>query len=135
VSLHIGGGYDVAPPPAPIYVPPAPIYVEPAPAPIHEIGSFGTCPVPIEPHVLVRNAHESAPHAVPVVVAVRNPHLGRYGSRGCVESLVYVQVFVPPCPLRKLKVSPCRTKIELDYGDYEVEITSCDGHIDVEYDD
>ncbi len=136
VSLQIGGGYPVVPPP-PIYLEPAPapVYIAEPPARIHELGSFVTCPVPLEPHVLVRNAHEIAPGAIPVVIAVRNPHLGRFGSRGCVESVVYVQVFVPPCPLQRLKVSPCRTRIKLDYGDYDVEITSCDGHIDVEYDD
>ncbi|MEZ6060981.1 MAG: hypothetical protein R3C19_11515 [Planctomycetaceae bacterium] len=140
VSLQIGGTFPIVPPapvPAPVYtVPPVPTYpVVPAPAPVHEIGCIVTCPVPLERHVVVFNAQEIAPGAVPVTVAVRNPHLGPFGSPGCVESLVYVQVFVPPCPLQKLKVSPCRTMVELDYGDYEVEIRSCDGHIDVEYHD
>ncbi len=101
----------------------------------HELGQIVTCSVPLAPHVRVRNSHEIAPGACPVVVAVRDPHLGAWGSSGCVEALAYVQVLAPPVPLRKATVSPCRTVVELDYGDWEITVTSANGVIEVEYDD
>jgi hypothetical protein len=101
----------------------------------HQLGEIVTCHVPLESHVIVRNAHEIAPGAQPIVVAVRNPHLAAWGSYGCVEQLSYVQVFAPPCPLRNVTVSPCHTVIELDYGDFEITLRSGGGVIEVEYDD
>lgn len=131
VSLHFGHG-----PVAPIHTP---VTIAPPPAPIgvlpHALGQIVTCPVPLAPHVRVRNPHEIAPGAQPIVVAVRDPHLAAWGSHGCVERLVYVQVFAPPCPLRSMTVSPCRTRVTLDYGEWEICIRSCSGVIEVEYDD
>ena len=101
----------------------------------HEIGEFVTCNVPLATHVRVRNPHEIAPGAQPVVVAIRDPHLAAWGSHGCVEQLAYVQVFAPPCPLRRMTVSPCHTVVNLDYGDWEITLTSANGVIEVEYDD
>ena len=101
----------------------------------HELGVIVTCSVPLESHVRVRNADEIAPHAQPVIVAVRDPHLAAWGSHGCVEQLAYIQVFAPPVPLREMKVSPCRTRIDLDYGDWEIKILSRNGVVEVEYDD
>lgn len=98
----------------------------------HEIGQIVTCSVPLETCVRVRDERRIAPCAVPVTVAIRNPHLGRFGS--CQEQLVYVQVFVPPCPVQRLKVSPCRTKIRMDYGKYAVNIVSRKGMVVIDYD-
>ena len=116
-----------------------PIVLPTTPAPIgalpHRLGQIVTCNVPLAPHVRVRNAHEIAPGAQPVVVAVRDPHLAAWGSPGCVEALAYVQVFAPPCPLRSATVSPCHTVVELDYGEFEITVTSANGIIEVEYDD
>jgi len=115
--------------------------VPPAPNPLligglpHQLGEIVTCNVPLASHVVVRNAHEIAPGAQPIVVAVRDPHLPAWGSHGCVEQLAYVQVFAPLCPLRNMTVSPCRTVVELDYGDWEITLRSCGGVIEVEYDD
>jgi hypothetical protein len=50
------------------------------------------------------------------------------------ERLVYVQIFDPACPLRDLRVSPCRTRISLNYGPYEVDIKSANGMIVIDYD-
>lgn len=133
VSIHIGRTtptrFDH---PQPVLYPPAPSTFGALP---HELGEVVTCDVPLAAHVRVRNADEIAPGAYPIVVAVRSPHLAPWGSPGCVESLAYVQVFAPPIPLRELSVSPCRTRIVLDYGKWEIRIRSRDGLIEVEYDD
>ena len=110
--------------------PPAPGSLDHLP---HEIGCVVTCPVPLATCVEYRDTCEIAPGAVPAVIAVRSPHIGRF--RRCVEEIVYVQVMVPPCPLLRTKVSPCRTKIRLDYGRYEIDIVSRNGVVIVEYDD
>jgi len=101
----------------------------------HELGETVNCDVPLTTHVRVRDAHEIAPGAQPVVVAIRDPHLTVCGSPGCIERVAYIQVFAPPVPAQEITVSPCRTRIELDYGDWEIKIRSCDGVIEVEYDD
>lgn len=138
VSIHVGHSA-----PRPIYnshhMIPAPLPQAPPPSRIgalpHELGAIVTCSVPMESHVRVRNADEIAPHALPVIVTVRNPHLAAWGSHGCVEQLAYIQVFVPPVPLREMSVSPCRTRIDLDYHDWEIRILSCKEVVETEYDD
>ena len=121
--------------PQAIHAPPLP--AAPAPGSFvhlpHQIGNIVTCPVPVTTCVRVRNTHKIAPLAVPVVVAVRDPNLGRF--RSCVEQLVYVEVCVPQCPLRSVRVSPCKTKFRMDYGKYEVDVISRNGRIDVIYRD
>lgn len=100
-----------------------------------EYGQVVTCRVPIEQAcVVVKDTCEIAPGAVPTVIAVRNPNLSRFRSRGCVEESVYVQIMAPNCPPQRCRVSPCRTKIRLDYGRYEVDIVSRNGRIEIEYD-
>ena len=128
-SVNVGDSpYTYAPPPPAVVS--APVY---APALPHAYGEIVTCPVALEPHVRVRGLHRIAPNAIPVVVAVRDPHLGRFGHAGCVEQLVYVQVMVPTCPLQCLRVSPCKTKIVMDYGHHSVTIISRNDCVDVIY--
>jgi hypothetical protein len=98
------------------------------------LGDVVICPVRLETCVRIKDADEVAPWAVPVVVVVRDPHLSRFGSCDCIERLVYVEVLVPPCPIQRMRVSPCKTKIRLDYGRYEVDIVSRGGVIEVDYD-
>lgn len=137
VNFSVSFG-NTAPQPRPVYVPQPVLNVPPAPGSFghlpHQIGEIVTCNVTLEPHVVIEDACEVAPNAVPVIIAVRNPHLGRYRSRGCVESLVYVEVLVPPCPPQRVRVSPCKTKVRLDYGRYEVDITSRNGCVEIDYD-
>ncbi|MEZ6129718.1 MAG: hypothetical protein R3C59_13630 [Planctomycetaceae bacterium] len=133
VSLNIGqsGRPVTAVPPVPVYRTTPAQFVGP---PQHRIGEFVTCPVPLEPHVTIQDPHRVAPNAVPQVIAVRDPHLGAFGSPGCVERVVYVEILAPPCAPRRVRVSPCGTKIRLDYGRYEVDIVSCDHVIHIDYD-
>jgi hypothetical protein len=48
---------------------------------------------------------------------------------------VFVQVCVPLRGCPKVKCSKDGRKVELDYGEYEIEIESEDGKVEVEYDD
>ena len=71
------------------------------------------------------------PDAVPAVIAVRDPNLCEDDSE---ETVAYVRILVPPQPLRSLEISPCRTKLTLCFGQYDVLICSSNGRITVEYD-
>lgn len=101
-----------------------------APAPF-QLGQFIDCQVPLATCVQVEDECNIALNAVPVVVAVRDPNMCVHET---IERLVYVQIFVPQCRLRDLQVSPCRTRVSLDYGRYEVDIKSGNGVIVVDYD-
>ena len=101
----------------------------------HGLGEIVNSDVPLAPRVRIRDTHEIAPGALPIVVAIRDPNLAECGSPGCIERLVYIQVFAPPVPAQEITVSPCRTRIVLDYGDWEIKIRSRNGVIEVEYDD
>ncbi len=100
------------------------------PAPF-ELGQFVNCQVPLATCVRVEHECNIAPNAIPVVVAVRDPHMCDHDVQ---ERLVFVQIFVPPCPVQNVRVSRCRTKISLDFGRYEVDIKSANGIIVVDYD-
>lgn len=71
-----------------------------------------------------RNIH---PCAVSKIVQIADP------CNPC--CLVNVEVCVPPCACECVKVSKCGTKVKLDYGKYEVELTSRRGYVVVDYDD
>jgi len=73
------------------------------------------------------------PCAVRTVVAVQDPC---YDPRSCcAPACVYVEICVPPCKCRRVKVSRRGSKVEYDYGEYEVEIKSKRGVVYVDYDD
>ena len=97
----------------------------------HQIGEIVDCRVPLATGVRIEDECNIAPDAVPVVVAIRDPNMR---AHECHERLVYVQVFVPPCPLRGLTISPCTTRVGMDFGQYEVDIKSKDGIIVIDYD-
>ncbi|MCA9035624.1 MAG: hypothetical protein KDA91_10860 [Planctomycetaceae bacterium] len=110
-----------------------------APAPLElpcELGQIVDVAVPLETCVKVEDLHNIAPNAVPVVVAVRDPHMSPW-TAGCIEPdrIVFVEVMAPPCPLKSLKISPCRTRIEMKFGDYEIDIRSTNDVIVIDYDD
>jgi len=142
-SINFGSG-SIQPGLAPVYVPAAPpvprrrtVYVlQPAPAPIcvcrHQIGEFVDTRVPLATCVRIRNLCNAAPNAIPAVIAVRDPDMCAHDTE---ERVAYVQILVPPQPLRSLEISRCRTKITLGFGQYDIRICSKDGLITVEYDD
>ena len=125
--VRVGVPVRTAGPPIPV-LPPAPVVVNPYPA-VHHIGDIVTCPVPLETCVVVKDEDEIAPGAIPTVVAVRDPHAT------CANApVVFVQVFAPPCPPQKVKISPCGTKVRLDFGRYEIDLVSRNNVIEIDYD-
>jgi hypothetical protein len=102
-----------------------------APSFPHQVGEIVDCHVPLATCVRVEDECNIAPNAVPVVVAVRDPNTC---GHQCQERIVFVQVFVPPCPPRSIRVTPCHSRVQMDFGQYEVDIKSRDGMIFVDYD-
>ena len=98
-------------------------------------GDIVDCPVPLFSRVKVRDRDNIHPRAVDIVIAVKDPNTCRHACTCCEKRSVFVPLCVPPCPLEKVKVSRDGTRMELDYGDYEVDITSRGGLITVDYDD
>ena len=127
-SLPSAPNYPVAPL-APSF-PQSPIYA-PGGQSQWQLGQFVDCQVPLARNVYVEDECNIAPDAVPVVIAVRDP---ASCGHGCRERMVFVQVLVPPCPPHCVTVSPCRTRVSLDYGQYQVDIKTCEDHLVVDYD-
>lgn len=91
-------------------------------------GQFASVETELYPRVRVEGEDEIPRHAVPQIIAVRSPDPLRF------PGLVYVPVRVPPGPCRDLKVKDDGAKIEMNYGDFSVEIVSAKGLVSVEYD-
>ncbi len=111
--------------------------VPPAPA----IGG-GTKPTsePIKLYHCVKyeDRHNIHPCAVKMIVQVNDPCTPKPDRCGCCQPVprcVFVEICVPPCGCAKIKVSRSGSKVEYDYGKYEVEIKSKNGVVYVDYDD
>jgi hypothetical protein len=89
------------------------------------------------PRVRVKDADDIHPHAGPAIIAVLDPHRDRRARHaqhtGPNLGLVFVKIFVPPHPPRSVKVK--HEEIELDWGEYEIQIESEDGVVEIEYED
>jgi hypothetical protein len=138
--IHGQEAGPLPPPPKPprgaiLQPPPIPEPVVPgAPAAPLEKLSYGSIvggPVALYPRIRVKDADDMAPAGASAIVAVRDPSAPRRSPAG----FVFVKVCVPLCPLQRLKVNKWGTKVELDYGKYEIEIESCDGLVTIDYDD
>lgn len=97
----------------------------------HQIGEIVTCHVPLATCVRVEDVRNIAPDAIPVIVAVRDPNMCAHDT---IERIVFVQVFVPPCSMSGIRISPCRTRVTMCFHQYEVDIKSANGMIVVDYD-
>ena len=116
------------------YVPVLPAPVERFPVmPVmpYRIGEFVRTPVPLTTCVQVRDLCNAAPDAVPAILAVRDPHLNEHGQA---DRVVYVEVLVPRCPLQKLEVSKCGTRVDLCFGEYDIEVRSRNCVVTIQYD-
>ncbi|MFN9718045.1 MAG: hypothetical protein ACK58L_05070, partial [Planctomycetota bacterium] len=144
ITFHVGSGGYGPPPFVPVQQAPSaplppvegysetpvisgPAYLQEGP---FQIGEIVDCPVPLATCVRVEDQCNIAPHAVPVVVAVKDPDACRHDP----NAMVFVQVFTPPCPPRDIRISPCRTRVTMCFGRYEVEIKSKNGWVVVDYD-
>ncbi len=97
--------------------------------PQQQPGQFVEQAVPLYPYVRVKDAGKVPGLAVPKILAVASPDPFRF------PGLVYVQVSVPPCPCRGVKIKDRGAKTVLNYGDFEVEVTSSQGLVTIDYDD
>lgn len=135
-----------APPAQPLPYPdePTSVYSEgPALSP-----GMSAAPMQLYHCVEVEDRHNIHPCAVTKIVSVLDPCPPTCGSSicggcdscnscgtCCPRGCVFVAICVPPCGCEEVKVSRDGAKVKYDYGEYEVEITSDDGVVKVDYDD
>lgn len=142
---EVAPGPMLVPTPAPQGVPtPAPEFAPPNLQPIPEpytesypqsgIEPFQT--VELYPLVKYEDLDNVHPQAVKKIVAVKDPRGKRSICDTCAPPCVYVMICVPPCDKFEYDVKrKDHSKVEYDYGDYEIEITSKNGVVYVDYDD
>ncbi len=115
-------------------------------APPLKPGTIVSGNVPLYPRVRVEDADEIHPRAVPVIMAVIDPREGPWHPHykikqrlagGDLEDapvrVVFVKVFLPPRAIEKFKVR--REEIDIEAGDWEINIDSEDDVVKIEYDD
>lgn len=127
-----------------LQVPPAPgIELAPGEYIVPTPEGEGHTPVPAAPvglyhRVKYEDLDNVHPCAVKMVVQVKDPcPAPRDPCSKCEPParFVLVEICVPPCGCKEVKVSRDGSKVEYDYGDYEVEIKSKKGIVVVNYDD
>ncbi|WP_166821963.1 hypothetical protein [Thalassoroseus pseudoceratinae] len=91
-------------------------------------------PLPLFPNVRVEDRDNIHPCAVKEIIRVKDPRPNCHacGSPG----YVFIEICVPPNCRPEIDIKrKDGSKIEYDYGDYEVEITSKKGYVKIDYDD
>jgi len=92
--------------------------------------------IELYPHVRYKDLDNVHPRGVPTIVAVKDPGCCDKKCECSEPGCVYVEICVPPCGEPKFDVKRSDgSKVEYDYGDYEIEITSKKGVVTVDYDD
>jgi hypothetical protein len=133
------GGIPVAPPePTPVS-PPTGLQPIPEPysgIPVSPPGGAEYQTIELYHRVKYEDLDNIHPFAVKKIVAVKDPCVRRDVCGNCAPPCVYVMICVPPGDRFQYDVKRRdHSKVEYDYGDYEVEITSKDGVVYVDYDD
>ena len=82
-------------------------------------------------NVKYRGVRNISPCAVPTVVQVPDPCNRDASCKTCVN----VQICVPPCDPKKVKVTRDGNKVRYDYGKYAVAVKSVGNHVVVHYED
>jgi hypothetical protein len=143
---------EVLPAPEPVPVPEPGQPIPPAPTPVDPPGGLQPIPDPysgsavppadsfqtveLYPHVRYKDLHNIHPRAVKKIVAVKDPRFNDKICGRCAPPCVYIMICVPPSGHFKFEVKrKDYSKVEYDYGDYEVEISSKKGIVTVDYDD
>jgi len=131
-------------------VAPGPAFAVPTPAPSAQAPNLQPIPDPPSPsqpslqpipvelyhRVKYEDLDNIHPLAVKKIVAVKDPCATKDVCGSCQPPCVYVMICVPPCDKFKYEIKrKDHSKVEYDYGDYEVEITSKKGVVYVDYDD
>lgn len=111
----------ILPAPQPHIVADGPVYVDAAPEPLFECVKYV-------------DKHEMHPCAVPKIIRVNNPCLGKHDCNSCCEPpCVYIQICVPPCGCEEVKCKKQGDKVRYDYGKYAVDVRVKKGFIVVDY--
>ncbi len=130
-------GPPAAPSPMPMVPPPGnlePIPELPPGTALPPSAGFQT--VELYHKVKIEDRDNIHPCAVKKIVAVKDPCAKDTACGTCAPPCVYVMICVPPdCDFEYDVKRKDHSKVEYDYGDYEVEITSKNGVIKVDYDD
>lgn len=114
--------------------PPAPAAEEAGPQPNGAI-PVQADPIVLYPCVKYSDPDDIHPCAVRMLVAVKDPRETPPQCECSTPACVYVEICVPPYECKKFEVKrKDHSKVEYDYGDYEVEITSKNGVVYVDYD-
>jgi hypothetical protein len=130
------GQSSLVPMPAPLSSVPSPI--TPVPDPAYSSASGG--PIigqPVElfsdvfSDVRFRAVRNISPDAVPTIIQVADP----CNKTNCCKNCVYIQVCMPPCDPKCVKVSRDGDAVRYDYGKYAVVARSVGDHIVVRYHD
>ncbi len=128
-------------PPSPTPVAP-PAGLQPVPEPYYSGNAIPAPQAPemqvieLYPRVKYEDLNNIHPFAVQKIVAVKDPRDRRKLCGTCAPPCVYVMICVPPSGRFKFDVKrKDHSKVEYDYGDYEIEITSKNGVVYVDYDD
>jgi hypothetical protein len=131
------GGLPAPPAPLPLDAPgglqpvPEPYTIQPVPE-----GGIEYQTVELYHRVKYEDRDNVHPRAVKKIVAVKDPSATGRVCGNCAPPCVYVIICVPPTDRFEYDVKRSdHSKVEYDYGDYEIEITSNDGVVCVNYDD
>ena len=92
--------------------------------------------IELYPYVKYEDLDNVHPFAVKKIVAVKDPRAPKQLCGNCAPPSVFVMICVPPTGRFEFDVKrKDYSKIEYDYGKYEIEITSKNGIVYVDYDD
>ncbi|QDU80918.1 hypothetical protein Pla110_26540 [Polystyrenella longa] len=136
---------------APLEAPPVePLTIYPEqPTSVYSEQVVSSTPMQLYHRVEVEDRHNIHPCAVTKIVSVLDPcpptccatNCGSCDSCNnscgscCPQGCVFVQICVPPYGCPEVKISRHGSKVKYDYGSYEVELTSRNGVVEVDYDD
>jgi len=85
--------------------------------------------------VRYKDLDEMAPCAVTKIIQVKDPCACRNPCDCCGPKCVFIKICVPPCGCERVKVKKNGTRVEYDYGDYEIDVRVKKGYIEVDYQD
>jgi len=92
-------------------------------------------PIELFTRVKYKDRDEMAPCAVTKIIQVKDPCACDDPCDCCGPKCVSIAICVPPCACERVKVRKNGTRIEYDYGDYEVDVRVKKGYIEVDYQD